>query len=66
VYACIYVYVYVCMYVDMYVCLFMYVCMQAYVCIKLKMGPIGCPETSVRNYHYSLCNTLEESSSELF
>ena len=26
----------------------------------LKMGPIGCPETSVRNYHYSLRNNSEE------
>ena len=24
------------------------------------MGPVGCPETSVRNYHYSLCNNPEE------
>ena len=23
---------------------------------NLKMGPVGCPETSVRNYHYSLHN----------
>ena len=29
----------------------------------LKMGPIGCPETSVRNYHYSLCNDPEGRSS---
>jgi len=29
----------------------------------LKMGPIGCPETSVRNYHYSLRNNTEERSS---
>ena len=28
-----------------------------------KMGPIGCPETSVRNYYYSLSNILEERSS---
>jgi len=21
-----------------------------------RMGPIGCPEASVRNYHYSLCD----------
>ena len=27
---------------------------------SLKMGRIGCPETSVRNYHYSLRNNLEE------
>ena len=25
-----------------------------------KMGPIGCPETSVRNYHYTLRNNPEE------
>jgi len=31
----------------------------------LKMGPIGCPETSVRNYNYSLRNNLEERSSHL-
>jgi hypothetical protein len=31
----------------------------------LKMGPIGCPETSVRNYHYSLRNNSEERSSHL-
>ena len=29
-----------------------------------KMGPICCPETSVRNYHYSLRNNLEERSSD--
>jgi hypothetical protein len=29
------------------------------------MGPIGCPETSVRNYHYSLRNNPEERSSQL-
>jgi len=31
----------------------------------LKMGPIGYPETSLRNYHYSLCNSPEERSSHL-
>jgi len=31
----------------------------------LKMEPIGGPETSVRNYHYSLRNKPEESSSHL-
>jgi len=30
----------------------------------LKRGPIGCPETSVRNYHYSLLNGPEERSSQ--
>jgi len=30
------------------------------------MGPIGFPETSVRNYHYSLRNKPEELSSQLF
>jgi len=29
------------------------------------MGPIGCPETSVRNYHYLLRNNPEERSSHL-
>jgi hypothetical protein len=27
-----------------------------------KKGPIGCPETSVRNYHYPLRNNSEERS----
>ena len=31
----------------------------------LKMGQIGCPETSVRNYHHSLCSNPEERSSHL-
>jgi len=31
----------------------------------LKMGPTRCPETSVRNYHYTLCIRLEERSSHL-
>jgi hypothetical protein len=31
--------------------------------IQLKMGTVGCPETSVRNYHYSLRNKSEERSS---
>jgi hypothetical protein len=30
------------------------------------MGPIGCPKTSFRNYHYSLGNNPEERSSHLF
>jgi len=29
------------------------------------MGPIGCPETSERNYHYSLHNNQEERSSHI-
>ena len=29
------------------------------------MGPIGCPETSVRYYHYSLPTSQEERSSNL-
>jgi hypothetical protein len=27
------------------------------------MGPTGCPETSARNYHYSLHNNPEERNS---
>ena len=30
----------------------------------LKMRPIGCNETPVRNYHYSLLSNLEERSSQ--
>jgi len=33
--------------------------------LPLNMGPIGCPETSVRDYHYSLRNNREERSSSL-
>ena len=29
------------------------------------MGSIGFPETSVRNYHYSVCNNPEEQRSRL-
>ena len=29
----------------------------------MKMGRVGCPETSVRNYHYSLRNNPEQRSS---
>jgi len=32
---------------------------------NLRMGPIGCPETSVRNYHHSPRNDPEERSSQL-
>jgi hypothetical protein len=28
------------------------------------MGPIGCPETTVRDYHYLLRNNPEELSSQ--
>ena len=31
----------------------------------LKIGPVGCPETSVRNYHYTLRNIAEERRSQL-
>ena len=33
--------------------------------LLMKVGPIGCPETSVRNYHYTLRNSPEESLSLL-
>jgi len=32
----------------------------------LKMGPISCLETSVRNYHYSLRNKQDQLSSRTF
>ena len=31
----------------------------------LKMEPIGCPETSVRNFHYTLLNDREGRSSDI-
>jgi len=31
---------------------------------KSKLESRGCPETSLRNYHYSLHNSPEESSSQ--
>ena len=34
--------------------------------LPLKIGPIGCPETPVRNCHYSLRNSPEERSSHPF
>ena len=33
--------------------------------ITQRVRPVGGPETSVRNYHYSLCNNLEDGSSLL-
>jgi len=32
----------------------------------MRMGLIGCPETSVRTYHYLLRINVEERSSQLF
>jgi hypothetical protein len=32
---------------------------------SLKMGPIGCPETSVRNYHHTIRHESEERRSQL-
>jgi hypothetical protein len=32
----------------------------------LRIGPIGCPEMSAKNYHFSLGNNPEEHSSQLF
>jgi hypothetical protein len=32
----------------------------------LKMEPIGCPETSLRNYNSTLCKTLKECRSHLY
>jgi hypothetical protein len=33
--------------------------------VTLEDGPLGCPETSVRNYHYLLRNIPEEHSPHL-
>jgi hypothetical protein len=35
-------------------------------CWPLKMGPIGCPKLSVKNYHSLLHNTPEECRSHLY
>ena len=32
----------------------------------MNTGPVGCPETSAKNYHYSLDNNPEERSSYVF
>jgi len=32
----------------------------------LQVGPIGCPETLLTNYQYTLCNIPEERKSELY
>ena len=32
---------------------------------RFKMGPTGCPETSLRNYHNSLRNNPEDRSPNL-
>jgi hypothetical protein len=32
---------------------------------RIRIGPIGCPQTSIGNYHYSLRNNSEERSSDL-
>jgi hypothetical protein len=32
--------------------------------MTLEMGPTVCPDTSVRNYHYSLRNDAEERSAQ--
>jgi len=34
-------------------------------CLILKMGPIACPEASVRDYRYTLRHITEERSSHL-
>ena len=31
----------------------------------VRMGPMGCPGISIRNYHYSLCSNPNERSSQL-
>jgi hypothetical protein len=38
--------------------------LSSWISLPLKMGPIGCPETSVRDYHYTLRNIPEESRFE--
>ena len=33
--------------------------------LPLKLGPIDCPQTTLRNYHYTLSNIQEERSSHV-
>ena len=40
------------------------VSVQRWISLPLKTGPIGCPETSVRNYHSTLRNIPEDRSSQ--
>ena len=35
-----------------------------WICLPSNMGPIGCPETSVNNYHSTLRNSLEQRGSQ--
>ena len=39
--------------------------LSPWVCCPLKMGPIGCPEISVRNYHSTLSTSPEEHRSNV-
>ena len=39
--------------------------LSSWISQTLQKGPIGCPETSVRNYHYTLRNIAEERISNL-
>ena len=34
--------------------------------VNLKTGPIGWPETSIRNYHYAPFNNSQESRSQIY
>jgi len=42
----------------------MFAC-QSHLQISIEDGTMSCPETSVRNYHYSLCNNPVERNSQL-
>jgi hypothetical protein len=42
--------------------LFWVITQRIVIILYRRYGPVGCPETSVRNYHYSLRNGPEESS----
>ena len=50
--------------IYIYIYIYIYVCVCVCVCVvrqlRVNMGPIDYPETSVRNCHYILRNVLEE------
>jgi len=50
--------------IDRYILPIAWLC-SSWIYWPLKMGRIGCPETSARNYHYTLHNIPQERGSHL-
>ena len=45
---------------------FFFFCKEVQYSLLLKIGPTGCPQTAVRNYHYTLRNIAEVLRSHEF